>query len=202
MGNMDQHLQDLLRIIALTQKFQSIRRRVYVRDEGRMESDPEHSFQLAFIAWYLVNKHTLPLDSTKILHYALAHDIVEVHAGDIFFHRTKEEELEKTRKEAEALKLLKKEFPEFPELHATLVAYNARGDAESKFVYALDKLLPVINIYLDNGRSWHLNETTLQMIKNGKLEKIAIDPLLAKYFGEILTILEEHPELFFSKKTA
>lgn len=195
----ESNLEELLSIVALTHSFQQIRRRIYATGEDRFENDSEHSFQLAFIAWYLIDKENLPLNKEKALQYALCHDIVEVFAGDVFFHRTPEEEQKKIDLEREATEKLREMYTDFPSLTATLQAYEERADPESKFIYALDKLLPMLNIMLDKGRSWHVNEVSLEKLYEGKHEKISSDPVILEYFVLIVAVLKNNPSLFPKK---
>lgn len=190
------NLEELLGIAALTHSFQQIRRRIYATGEDRMENDAEHSFQLAFIAWYLIEKEGLDLSVEKAMRYALCHDIVEVYAGDVFFHRNAEEEQKKIDLEREAAEKLAEMYPDFPALTETLRLYEEKADPESKFIYALDKLLPMLNIMLDEGRSWHTNEVSLEKLFEGKHTKIANDPVVLKYFVLIVSILKDKPGYF------
>ena len=182
------------------QFFQQIRRKIYATGEERFENDAEHSFQLAFVAWFLIDKEKLTLlNKEKALMYALCHDLVEVYAGDMFFHRTAEEEQRKKELEGAATEKLAEMYPDFPALTDMLRAYEAKEDNESKFIYALDKLLPIFNIMLDEGRSWHLNEVTFEKLYEGKRHKIAHDPVVHEYFILIVEILRAHPNLFVKK---
>lgn len=186
-------------VIGLTHSFQQIRRRIYATGEDRMENDSEHSFQLAFIAWYIIDKENLDLDKGKALQYALCHDIVEVFAGDMFFHRTPEEEQKKIDLEKAATETLAEKYPDFPSLISTLRAYEEKADPESKFIYALDKLLPIMNILLDEGRSWQANDVSLEKLYDGKHHKIEQDPIVFEYFILIVEILKSNPTLFIKK---
>lgn len=192
-------LQKLLVFIKLTQNFRDVERKVALLKAQRHENDAEHSYQLAITAWYIIDSQKLNLDSGLAIQYALAHDIVEVYAGDTPMNsKDKAYVASKAQREKEAAIQIKQEFPEFEELHHILHDYEARKDEESKFVYALDKLLPPLNIYLEKGHSWKKNEITLTMVIDHKLKKIALSPEIKKYFDELLQILkkEEH-ELFF-----
>ena len=185
------NLEELLGIAGLTHSFQQIRRRMYATGEDRMENDAEHSFQLAFIAWYLIEKEGLNLSKEKVMRYALCHDIVEVYAGDVFFHRNAEEEQKKIDLEREAAEKLAKMYPDFPALIDTLKNYEEKADPESKFIYALDKLLPMLNIMLDEGRSWHTNEVSFEKLLEGKHAKVANDPVVLEYYVLIISILKD-----------
>ncbi len=194
-------MADLAKLLSFTQfthKFQQVIRTIYVTGGDRNENDAEHSFQLALVAWYIAGaeKGSI-LDTDKLIKYAIAHDLVETYAGDTYFHSTDTALKEsKGQREKDALKRIKAEFPEFPELHKMITAYESRQDRESKFIYALDKMLPVLNIYLDEGRSWKRDKVSLSMIRT-KDEKIAVSPEITKLWQELVKIVgERERELF------
>lgn len=194
------NLDGLLSITALTHSFQQVRRLCYATGEDRFENDAEHSFQLAFIAWYIIEKEGLSLNKEKIFSYAICHDIAEVYAGDTSFYRTTKEDQQKTELEKEAVKKLEETFPDFPALTSTLRAYEEKRDPESKFIYALDKILPILNILLDEGRSWHFNNIDFEKLYEGKQGKVSHDPVVQEYFILIVSILKKNPGLFPNKQ--
>lgn len=194
-------LEALFNMVALTHRFQQTKRSIYATGEDRFENDAEHSFQLALIAWYLIEKQNLSLNKEKVLLYALCHDLPEAYTGDVSFYRTKEEDVSKKELEKEAVKQLLKDHPDFPSLNATITSYEKMNDEESKFVYALDKILPILNIRLDEGRSWeHLN-ISFEMLYEGKRDKVAHDPTVQEYFVLVVELLKENPHLFRQKTT-
>jgi putative hydrolase of HD superfamily len=148
-------LDHILKFADLLLKFREIERSLLHRNGDRKENDSERSFSLALLGWYINDSYALNLNIEKIMAYALAHDLVEVYAGDTYFYHTDSSVLDsKHEREEQAARQLQDEFPDFPRLHETIRAYERREDEESRFVYALDKIEPVISIYLDNGRTW------------------------------------------------
>lgn len=191
-------IRDIMRFIALTHEFQNVERRIYVKGKDVRENDVEHSYQLALVAWFLVSTKKLSLDKDLVVQYALIHDLVEVYAGDTYFYTTDEtERVSKMAREREAAERLRAEFPEFAELHDLIDQYERKEDPESKFVYALDKVLPVLNIYLDDGRTWQKENVTLDMLIDGKKDKVKLSKHIEPYFNELMEILrDEHDKLF------
>ena len=171
-------LENVLRFVDLLNKYRAVKREIFVNAENRLENDVEHSYQLAMLAWYLAEFDKLSLDKNLLIKYALVHDLVEAYAGDTFAFADKGLKLEKIEKERRAIDQLKQEFPEFKELHELIYKYEERADSESNFIYALDKLQPTLNIYMDGGRSWRRDGVTLQMIIDYKNDKISRIPEL------------------------
>ena len=190
-------LDGVLGFYSLLQQYRAIERRVLVKDSDRRENDVEHSFSLAMLAWYVNQSYALNMDTEKLLKYALAHDLVEVYAGDTYFYSEHKDPVEKKEREEKAARKLQEELSEFPELHTAIANYEKREDRESKFIYALDKIEPMVTIYLDGGRSWRKDNISLEMIKTGKVKKIAEDETVEALFNQLIERLEAgEKELF------
>jgi|SRR3989344_9264248 len=192
------NLEKILEFSQLLNKFRNITRGVLVNGEDRWENDVEHSYMLAMLADYIISLENLNLDRHKIMMYALAHDIVEVYAGDTYAH-SDDKSLHDSKKEREesALKKLKSEFPEHEEFFKYCDGYEKKEDDEAKLVYALDKLHPTVNIYLEDGRSWKERGVTLEKVLTYKGEKIKVSPTIEKYWNELLEILERNKSTLF-----
>lgn len=140
--------------VKMLHQFQAIQRDIDV-PEDRGENDVEHSYQLTMICWYLIDRNKLPLDMPRVLMYALAHDLVEVHAGDVNPLTADSHTMaQKPKVEQQAADRLQRDFPEVPTLHEVIHMYEKKTDAESRFVYVVDKVLPIMNVYLHGG-SWY-----------------------------------------------
>lgn len=194
------HLQDLIQFSELLTKLQHTERVIRVCASDRFENDVEHSYMLALLGWYFVEKGKLKLDSNKVVKYALVHDLVEVYAGDVYFYETDPQvKANKHKKEQEAAERIKKEFPDFAELHELIAAYESRKDPESMFVYALDKIQPIIQICLDGGRLWKERKVTLDMLIKAKVDKVALSEPVKKIFDELVAFLRTHEKELFMR---
>ena len=195
---MKQNLGGILNIVRLLNQFRLVERSVRVNNAERFENDVEHSYNLAFLAWYIIADNKLDLDRDLVLKYSLIHDLVEVYAGDTYLFTTNEEERStKVQRETDAALRLKQEIPEFAELHELIKQYEERADKESRFVYALDKIQPMLNIYTDNGRTWKEKGVTVDMLIEYKKEKVAISPEIEIYFNELIELLRDEEERLF-----
>jgi putative hydrolase of HD superfamily len=192
--------ESLLNFVSLLHQYRTIERRVLIKGSDRSENDVEHSFNLAMLAWYIQSTYALDLDLEKLLMYSLAHDFVEVHAGDTYFYQNdKDVNDKKHEKEAKAAQTLRKDFPEFPEFHNAIEQYEKREDKESKFIYALDKIEPVLSIYSDDGRSWKKNKVTLEMLRSMKAAKVSADKTVESIFRELIERLALEEDKLFPK---
>lgn len=188
----------ICKFVEMLKKFQKVERVVRVQGEERWENDTEHCYELALTAWYLVDRNDLDLNKDLVIQYALIHDLVEVYAGDTYIYsEDKNEHATKQQREEDAARRLKDEFPEFPDLHATIQNYEKKSDKESKFVYALDKIQPVLNIYVDGGRTWKERNITIQMLVDHKKDKVALSPKIEYYFNELIALLRKEETTLF-----
>jgi len=155
-------LEQIFKFIKLTHDFQKVERTIFVAGTNRNENDVEHSYQLALVAWYIISTYKLSLNIDLAIKYGLLHDLVEVYAGDTYIFDKDQSVIDsKVEREYKALERLKDEFPEFSEMTDLIVQYEKREDEESKFIYALDKVVAPINIYLDGGKPVSYTHLTL-----------------------------------------
>jgi putative hydrolases of HD superfamily len=194
-------LEKLLGFARILNELQRVERVIRVKDQDRWENDMEHSYSLAMLAWYIIDVEKLPLDREKVFCYALAHDLVEVYAGDTYLF-SKDQTLlnSKVDRERLAAERLVQEFPEVPEMHAAIHGYVAKEDPESRFVYALDKIEPLIKLYLDGGRTWKEKNVTLEMLYESKKDKVALSPEIKEYFDEFMLLLQKEEDQLFPLK--
>lgn len=195
-------IKRLVDLHSLLLQFQAVIRASQVPGENRGENDVEHSYILAMGAWYLA-PHFPELDSQKLIKIALAHDIVEIHAGDTPAFGPQEDIATKEAREKKALDRLAKEWADFPDMLEAILDYKNKASAEAKFVYALDKILPAILNYLSQGATWKRFNVTIEDFIVEKERKIPKDSPLWSYYEQLLALLKTHPEMFVpSKATA
>ena len=192
-------LSKILNFVGLLNTFRQVERVVLANNEKRWENDVEHSYHLAMLAWYIGESHALPLNRDLLVKYALVHDLVEVYAGDTYIYtmNQSEKDSKKAREEKAAVEL-RENFPEFEALHRLIFAYEKREGAESRFVYALDKIQPILNIYTDGGRTWKEKGVTIQMLVDTKKHQVALSPEVSACFEELVRLLKKDEEKLFT----
>ena len=187
-------LENFMRLLHGVQGVKRISRRP---DQLERHNTGEHTFELALMCWYLGHTNKLKLDFEKVLKYALAHDIVEVYAGDTLFS---DEEGHKTKKarEASALKRIEEEFPEFKDLTNTIHEYEELGTPEAKFVYAADKLIDPVNHGMEETQSiWKEYNISWETLLKHKTHKIKESDVVLLYWNKLLEKLEAKKDFFF-----
>lgn len=190
-------LAKLENFMRLLHKVQNVKRVARVPDEAEYRNTAEHTFELTLLAWYLMSANKLELDHEKVLKYALAHDLIEAYSGDTPIHDI---EAQKTKAEREhrAAMQLQEEFPEFPELIETIHRYEERADPESKFVYAVDKLVDPVNASMEMTQSIWIDENiSYEFFKEYKERKIAISPDIFPYWKQLLAKIDAKRSFFF-----
>ncbi|MFZ2545099.1 MAG: HD domain-containing protein [Candidatus Saccharimonadales bacterium] len=190
---------DIHRLIELQKlllAFSHVERKVYRKhkDTYIYENDTEHSYNLAMTAWYLA-KWFPSLDRETVIKVGLAHDFVEIYAGDTYIYASKEELATKKEREQAALERLLQEWPDFDDIFAAINAYESKDSNEAKFVYALDKIMPIIAVYINDGHSWKEQDITVKMLHSVKNGKVSISPEVVPYYDALMEILIHHPEV-------
>jgi putative hydrolase of HD superfamily len=193
---MKNDLNKLLDFVKFTHEIRNVQRAILLENYDRHENDAEHGYQLALVTWFLLDKHRLKLDKYRCVGMAMVHDIAEAYAGDTTAFASAKQRSAQEKREKEAIVRLQKEWPEFTSMNDLIGEYEKHETPEGKFVYALDKLIPIINNYLYEGKVWLKENRTLDHMKEIKKGKIEPSPIVDKYYQELLKILEKQPELF------
>jgi putative hydrolase of HD superfamily len=193
-----QRIAELQQFVA---DFSRIERMIHLADTGRKENDVEHSFSLALTCWFLAPKIAPDLSLEKILCYALAHDTVEVHAGDTFVFAPQEELATKSDREDAALEQLRNDWPDFQEMVDAAADYKNKANEEAKFVKAVDKILPVLMVNLGEKEAfWHRHKITLEMEVNDKVS-LKVSDTFAPYYERLIEWLKD-PDYFYKEPAA
>lgn len=157
-------------------------------DKEGQETDGDHAFMLAMVSITLAYRMGLELDHGKIAQYALIHDLVEAHAGDISARSTDEEQVIKIDREREARLIIKERYAKkaqwIPEL---IESYEAKSDEEAKFVYAVDKQMGTYTWMAGKGKGWYYRPdgTDFHQVVKRLRKKASVYPELLPLFDEI-----------------
>ncbi|MBE3716951.1 HD domain-containing protein [Vibrio parahaemolyticus] len=155
-------LEKQLALLIELDKLKSVLRRTRVKSaEGRLENSGEHSWHVALMAVLMEEHANAPVDICRVMKMLLIHDVVEIDAGDTFVYDTaaSKEQIEKEIKAAERL------FGMLPtdqgqELLALWQEFEAAQSDDAKYAKALDRLIPMLLNYHNNGQSWKENSVT------------------------------------------
>ncbi|WP_309382816.1 HD domain-containing protein [Cerasicoccus frondis] len=146
-------IEAIIPFIVESEKLKSVQRRTKAVAHDRRENSAEHSWSLALAAITLFPASNEPLDQVRTLKMLLIHDLVEIDAGDTYCYDIRPDKAESEHRAAERIfGLLPADLTsEFMELW---LEFEACDSPEAKFANALDRLLPLIQNYQNNGQTW------------------------------------------------
>ncbi len=157
-------LEKQLKLLIELDQLKNVLRRTRVKSaDGRLENSGEHSWHVALMAVLMEEHANAPIDICRVMKMLLIHDVVEIDAGDTFVYDTagSKEQVEKETKAAERLfGMLPSEQGE--ELLALWHEFEAAQTDDAKYAKALDRLIPMLLNYHNNGQSWQENGVTRQ----------------------------------------
>lgn len=169
-------------------KLKGIVRQTLLTDGSRRENSAEHSWHLAVMAMVLSGyAKEEKIDLLRVLKMVLAHDLVEIDAGDTYCYDEDGniDKLEREKKAAERIfgLLPEEQAAEFRELWDE---FEARETAEAKFAAALDRLQPLLNNYRTYGQMWqkHGIGSGQVIARNEHIDEGA--PALWEYAAELI----------------
>ncbi len=153
---------DMLHLNRLCNLFRAEERAVHFRGVKGFERDGEHAFHVGFMARHINKRACLGLDPDLLARMAECHDFIELYAKDTPMFKDvfrgdddQPDPRDKKEREEKAYRRLKEEIGHiYPDLIADIRMYMEQGCAEAVFISSFEKLLTVINIFQDDGRSW------------------------------------------------
>ncbi len=188
----------LLKFESLLKKYNSIYRDLSsLHNPKNPDNDIEHSYRVAMLCWMLIDEYKFKLDTNKVIRYALVHDLPEVYAGDISMYANYSQK-DKDKKEAQSIKKLAKEFPKQKNLWGDLQEYEKKKDAESKFVYLIEKLEPILAVLLSEKDHWKKRKITFEDFLERKQRKIKDLDTVAQFLNQdLMKYLEKRKAKFY-----
>jgi putative hydrolase of HD superfamily len=137
-------------------KLKTVLRRTMLMDGSRYENDAEHSWHLAIMA-VLLKEHAnaVNVDIDRVIRLALAHDLVEIDAGDTYCYDDagQVDRVARERRAADRIFALLPQDQE-AEMRALWDEFEARETPEARFAAALDRIQPLLHNYATGGQVW------------------------------------------------
>lgn len=170
-----------------------------IHDNKLKDNDVEHSYRVAMLCWMIVEENKPKLDINKVIKYALLHDLTEAYAGDHSMYSNYDQK-HKEKMEHVALIRLKKKFPKLKSIWKLIETYEKKEDEESRFVYIIEKLEPVLVVFLSENDHWIKRKVSHDDFIIRKQRKIKnIDSYAQKFNEEIMEYVRKHKKKFFGK---
>ena len=150
-----ERLKKQLDFVLEIDKVKNIYRQTYLADGNRKENAAEHSWHLALMAVLLSEYSNEPVDLSRVVPMVLAHDLVEIDAGDTYAYdaagaATKEER--ETKAADRIYGLLPEDQGKW--LRELWDEFEACETPEAKFAHVLDNCQPLFLNDASDGRSW------------------------------------------------
>ncbi|ENM5763018.1 HD domain-containing protein [Vibrio mimicus] len=171
---MSERLAQQMALLMELDRLKSVLRRTRVKSAGgRLENSAEHSWHVALMAILMQEYANEAVDIKKVLTMLLLHDVVEIDAGDTFVYDSAASAEQEEKEWQAALRLfgmLPKEQGDA--LLAIWQEFEAAQSAEARFAKALDRLIPMLLNYHNQGQSWQEHGVTREqaLTVNRKIE--------------------------------
>ncbi|AIU67128.1 HD domain-containing protein [Vibrio coralliilyticus] len=167
-------LEQQLALLMELDQLKSVLRRTRVKSaDGRLENSAEHSWHVALMAILMEEHANEPVDIARVVKMLLLHDIVEIDAGDTFVYDVAASAVQE-EKELVAAQRLFAMLPEEQgkELLELWLEFERAESADAKFGKALDRIIPMLLNYHNNGQSWQEHGVTREqaLTVNRKIE--------------------------------
>ncbi len=134
---------------------------------GRPENVAEHSAMLAIVAPGIAELYYPHLDANLISRFASIHDAVEAYVGDTSTHAITAAGLKaKAAREQQGLDRLRIDFASMPGVVKLIEQYEAQEVPEARFVRILDKWMPILVQFGDQGRTIRAYTTSERLVND------------------------------------
>lgn len=182
-----------LELGALSMRFARVER-IPRYEDGRRESDVEHSFMLSMVATEIAHLLYPDLDIGLVGEYAKVHDLIEIIVGDVATFALSPEELaEKEAAEHTALEDLLADLP--PYTAGLLRRYESQKDRESRFVRCVDKHLAVVVDILGQGKRVMEEDYGITLQAELHASQDTLHRRIASRFSEFEELISAHKQL-------
>src|SRR5688500_20029966 len=164
-------------------RLKGVERRNWLADGSRRENTAEHSWHIGVAALVFAPFAAEPVDIGRSVAMALAHDIVEIDAGDTFAYDDGEGAASKEAREQAAATRLFGLLGESGVALRELWDEYERGDThEARFVMALDRMAPMLLNLAEGGSTWAEYGITRERVvaRNGPHIELALPALWAR----------------------
>lgn len=158
---MDERIAKQLAFALEIDKEKRITRQTHLSEHGRNETDAEHAWHMAIMAYLLREYANEEVDITKVMLMCLIHDIVEIDAGDTYAYDSEGLATQKER-EDKAKERIFSLLPEDQknELISLFDEFEAYETPEAKFAHSMDNFQPLILNNSNEGGDWKEHDVT------------------------------------------
>ena len=162
---MDERLSKQIDFALEIDKEKNITRQTHLSGHGRNETDAEHAWHMAIMAYLLREHANDEVDITKVMLMCLIHDIVEIDAGDTYAYDSEGLATQKARENLAKERIFSL-LPEDQkaELISLFDEFEAYETPESKYAHAMDNFQPLILNNSNNGGDWREHGVSAEQV--------------------------------------
>jgi putative hydrolase of HD superfamily len=162
----EDRLTKQIEFLAEIDKLKAVFRRAYlIADPDRRENSAEHSWHVAMLAFILGEYCQSSINLDHVIRILLVHDIVEIDAGDTGIYDTvfADSQVDREKNAAERI------FDLLPpdqgrEVFQLWEEYEKGATAEAGFARAVDRLMPLVHNYYNQGKRWKEDGITYEQV--------------------------------------
>ncbi|MCI8584482.1 MAG: HD domain-containing protein [Lachnospiraceae bacterium] len=193
-----ERLEKQLSFLMEIDRQKEIIRQTYLSDGSRKETDAEHAWHLAMMCMVLSEYANEPIDVPRTIMMLLAHDLVEIDAGDTYAYDTEGNATKRQREEKAAERI----YGMLPEeqgntLRMLWEEFEAMETPEAKFANAMDKIQPVLLTDRAQGKSWREHQVRMSQIMERNARTHEGSEVLWDY---IRNVLEKNADAGFIRR--
>jgi putative hydrolases of HD superfamily len=162
---MDPRIDAQFRFLLEIDKLKGVVRQSVLSDLSRRENSAEHSWHLAMIALSLAEYAPGPVNIFAVVKMLLLHDVIEIDAGDGFWHTDAELNAQAEREHAAAnriFSLLPKDQAQ--EFHSLWLEFESGNSPEARFARVVDKIGPALLHEATGAAVWRTTGTSHSQI--------------------------------------
>ena len=162
----NEKLKKQLSFLTEIDKMKTVFRRTVIMDGSkRRENDAEHSWHIAMFALILSEYSRDEVDVSRVIKICLAHDLIEIYAGDTFAYDSKGHEDKAEREAAAADRLFGMlDGEQGREIRALWDEFEAKETPEARFANVCDRFQPLIHNYYTDGHTWQEGGVTAAQV--------------------------------------
>ena len=154
----------MLQLAELVMKLGEVMRVTYHPNGIMRESDTTHTVMLGIMAPALAAEFAPGLDRGLIAELANFHDLPEALVGDVDSFSANDDEMKrKMLREAGAALSIQRQFQaQLPYVAVRLAQYREQRIPEARWVWAVDKMMPILTHILNGGTYLHNTGSTAE----------------------------------------
>ena len=183
-----ERLDQQLGFVTEVGRLKGVLRQTMLAGLDRRENSAEHSWHVALMALALAEHAPAGTDISKVIGMLLAHDLVEIDAGDLFVYAGQAQQARQEQAERAAADRIFALLPadQAVTLRALWDEFEERRTPEARFARALDRLQPMLENLRVGGGTWKEHHITADQV----LTKVALiedgSPELGRYARDMV----------------